>query len=696
MKITEGELGKYLSSYTIDVKTLAAKGIECHEIASPSQHLAALQIVTIQQITKHPDVPDLTLVHFIYDAEQVTAVCGDTRLKVGDRCICIKAGQKLPSTGKKLKARTIAGITSEYMLCSAQELGGQDDTGVLVTTASDPVTAVYPDGATYEFEITYNRGDLLSVRGLARELVGLDLAKWHEDMMHVIDHPIALMPRTIYDAHAIAADVMRLYALFEFKQVDKGSAELIAISNLIMSEIGQPNHVFDLDKLQGKIRVRYALSGEEFIDLFGKTHILDDKILIIADDVGPVAIAGVIGGLRASCTADTCNIVLEIAHFDPATISYAVEKLNLYTKSANFFMHHVDYSRYTDALVWFEKLLGQKHDSAHILQYIPLQSINIAFDHVLARKIVPTFDQVSFEQMLAKHGFHYDGVIVRPPSFRSDILSSHDLIREYVRIVGIDQTPMHIVAQQSYDHDVDLSLWYHECRHLNLANEECSITLYNPMTGASGLRSTLLEQLTRTCLYNLSKGQQFNGLYEQGFVWPTAITCQGDIPTYEQVQHLAIVDTGDLSRLKHVLQNLYSNLTYKPYHHARFKYCSQILFKKRVIGVIGELAHNLKEKVQMFGLEIALLERQSRSCANFKPYHYVYKKDFTIRTMALAQDIIKTAPCTLEVLDCYKDCFVDQPRNITFRALIQADNTLDSERIKCIEGEIAEYLEQYV
>jgi phenylalanyl-tRNA synthetase beta chain len=247
------------------------------------------------------------------------------------------------------------------MLCSAEELGmpkGED--GLLILgnepAAGTPLGALFPSDTVLELEVTPNRPDLLSVNGIAREIgaltgkpvrfVGPQSAVSGVDAGAGAVQVASLERCPFYSARAIRG--VKVVASPEWLRRKLEAVglrpinNLVDVTNLVMLELGQPLHVFDADVLEGAVRVRCAVEGEEMVALDGKSYRLGAEELVIADGARPQAIAGIMGGEASGVTERTVNVLLESAYFEPRGIRRSARKLGLSSDSSYRFERGVD------------------------------------------------------------------------------------------------------------------------------------------------------------------------------------------------------------------------------------------------------------------------------------------------------------------------------------------------------------------
>ncbi len=394
MKISFNWLKRYLD-LRVDPKglldVLPALGFEVNAWEErglpPIDKLIVGEVVTKE---KHPDADRLSVCSVkINDSEVLQIVCGAQNFQSGDRVAVAQVGCNLPGDFK-IKKSKIRGVTSEGMLCSAQEIGLEDrEDGIMILEKDfplgTPLNEVFSDrDVIFDLEITANRGDALSHIGIARELAAwynLPLyfpqtsdpssfllsasalsSKSEESFfqnsvrpLQVADNENILLNRVV-----VETEQCRLYTAVSIANVTvKASPEwlrrdlesiglrsinnIVDITNWVMFECGNPLHAFDARKIQGKtLMVRQAQDKERIRTLDQKDRILSNSIAVIADQERALAIAGVMGSSHAEVDTCTKDIILESAYFDPASIRRTASQLNLSTDSSYRFSRDVD------------------------------------------------------------------------------------------------------------------------------------------------------------------------------------------------------------------------------------------------------------------------------------------------------------------------------------------------------------------
>jgi len=389
-------------------------------------------------------------------------VCGAKNYRVGDKVPLAMPGAVLPGDFK-IKTGKLRGVESEGMLCSAKELQlPGDDSGLLIlpgdACVGAPISSLFPSDTVLELEVTPNRPDCLSHLGVAREISAFT----GRPVRFPECQDVAVSDNETVEIHAPGAcpfySLRRLTIPPQPPAPDWLTGRLTAIglrpihpvvdvTNYLLMEAGQPLHAFDADKVTGNIRVRYAAEGELFKALDGKTHSLNADDLVIADDNGPIALAGIIGGESSSVSGLTTSVLLESAWFAPAGIRRSARRLSLSTDSSYRFERGVDpqgvlpaSSRATELILLHA---GGEADEIVIQGVLPppLPSVPLRTSYcssVLGAEIshVQIVEALTAFGLTPGHAGQWN-----IPSHRSDLTREIDLIEEVARHVGIGMIP---------------------------------------------------------------------------------------------------------------------------------------------------------------------------------------------------------------------------------------------------------------
>jgi phenylalanyl-tRNA synthetase beta chain len=451
--------------------TMAGLEVEGNEPVAPS--FSGVVVAQVLAVERHPNADKLTVCRV--DAgtgEPLTIVCGAPNVAAGMRVPCALAGAVLPGD-LRIKPAKMRGVESQGMLCSARELGLSDDHGGLLALSADaPIghdvrEVLALDDRKFTIKLTPNRGDCLSVIGVAREAAAITGAP-------LVLPTFAPMPVTIDERLPVEvhhADLCGRFSGRIIRGVDARAATpewmkrrlersgqrpisaLVDISNYVMLELGRPSHVFDLDKVAGGLQVRWGRPGEKVQLLNGQTVEVDDWVGVIADDRGVEALAGVMGGEATAVTLDTRNIYVEAAFWWPASIQGRARRYNFSTDASHRFERGVDFATTVEHIEYITRLIveicgtpqtrvGPVDDQ--VLRLPERKPVRMRADRCRRVIGVPIADSeiaAVFERLglAAEHtGAEFR---VTPPSYRFDLEIEEDLIEEVARLWGFERIP---------------------------------------------------------------------------------------------------------------------------------------------------------------------------------------------------------------------------------------------------------------
>jgi phenylalanyl-tRNA synthetase beta chain len=400
-------------------------------------------------------------------------VCGATNFAPGELVVVALPGAVLPGDFA-IASRKTYGRVSDGMICSASELGlGGEHSGILVLPdgtaepGADAVPALGLADAVFDLDITPDRGYALSVRGLARDLaIGLGLA--HTDLAARAAQPQAVPSGSEGWPLAVSATApLTGYSVLEVRGVDPTAASpwwiksllaksgirsiglVVDITNLVMVELGQPLHAFDADKISGTIQVREAHDGETLVTLDGAQRVLDAKDLVIADDSGPIALAGVMGGESTEVSSSTTRVLLEAASFDPSRTTRTSRRLGLVSEASRRFERGVDPLLAPVALARAAQLVVELAGGetapfrSEVLRKSEAKPIILPTD-LPDRTAGLSYPPGTAHRRLTQLGCTVWGereLVVFPPSWRPDLKQKVDLVEEVLRLEGMDRIP---------------------------------------------------------------------------------------------------------------------------------------------------------------------------------------------------------------------------------------------------------------
>ena len=457
-------------------EVLIKGGIEVEGVQYLNKGFKDVYIGEITDINPHPQADNLLICTAHSGSQEITLVCGANNIELGDKVPVAVPGTVLPG-GQVIESVEFRGVQSHGMLCSDKELElegvGLDRSkgGILILPPDAPVGEKLEnylglDDWVLELELYPNRPDCLAMINVAREvgtLLGIEprVFKWANgeipswpsaEQKIEIDNPelswryaallvddVNIMPSPLWMQNRLRAAGVRPIN------------NIVDITNYCMLEMGQPLHAFDRDKLKGTVRVRLAQQNEVIVSLDGMERKLDPDTLVIADDRGPIAIAGVMGGLDSEVTASTQRILFESAHFLGSSVRRTSRRLGLRSESSNRFEKGVNPHWTVSTLGRVAELLhelgaGRPVSFTEKVHALP-QAVIIDVNLPRANQILGTdYTEQEVRKVFDDLGFSYTekslGVLaVDIPSYRQDLKIEEDLVEEIARIIGYDRIP---------------------------------------------------------------------------------------------------------------------------------------------------------------------------------------------------------------------------------------------------------------
>ncbi|HMY40988.1 MAG TPA: phenylalanine--tRNA ligase subunit beta, partial [Marinagarivorans sp.] len=425
----------------------------------------------------HPDAQKLRVCQVDAGGEPLQIVCGAANARAGIKVPLAQVGAQLPG-GLEIKKAKLRGVESFGMLCGQTELAaGDDDSGLWELAHDAPVGAdlreyLQLSDQILELDLTPNRSDCLSIRGIAREVGVLTQApvKTFEQAAQPVasDHKKSVqvlapagcpryLARIIDNIDIKTPSPLWLRAKLERAGLRSIDA-VVDVTNFVLLELGQPLHAFDLAKLQGAIQVRMATAGEQ-LTLLNDQHIsLREDCLVIADEAQPLALAGIMGGKASAVSATTQSILLESAFFSPAVIAGRARSFGLHTDSSHRFERGVDYELQRIALECATELLlaivgGSAGPivEAVATEQLPIKAPIRLSKQRLAQGLGLEIPSAEVVRMLTSLGLGLqeetaEHWLFTVPSYRFDIAIEADLLEEVARIYGYARLPTRISA----------------------------------------------------------------------------------------------------------------------------------------------------------------------------------------------------------------------------------------------------------
>ena len=485
MKFTLSWLKQHLeTTATLDqiVDALTRIGLEVEGVENPGEKLAAFRIAKVLSAERHPQADKLQILSVDAGNGPLQVVCGAPNARAGLVGVFGAPGAYVPGLDVTLKLASIRGVESNGMMCSTRELElGEDHDGIIELPEDAPIGTPYPDYAgltdpVIDVAITPNRQDCMGVRGIARDLAAAGMGT----LTPLIFDPIvtggagpsvrtedaagcpAFFAQTITGVtNGDSPDWMRR-SLLAIGQ--KPISALVDITNYLMIDLGRPLHVYDRAKLSGGLVARKAKDGEQVVALNGKTYTLDSSMTVIADDVAVHDIGGIMGGEHSGVSADTTDVLIECAYFDPDHIARTGQKLTLTSDARSRFERGVDPAFLDDGLAIATALVlhvcggtasdvtrsGEAPSEPRVIHYDPRLSADLGGLHVAPERQARTLLSLGFTIGAIKSADAFSDALfstiegkwpVTVPTWRRDVDGPADLVEEVVRIEGIDNIP---------------------------------------------------------------------------------------------------------------------------------------------------------------------------------------------------------------------------------------------------------------
>ena len=478
MKVSTSWLSDYvpIESDPADLaEALTMVGLEVESVSERYGYLHSVLVGRIEAVETHPHSDKLKICRVNAGDRQLSVVCGAPNVEAGMLAPLALPGTVLPD-GSRLEKSVIRGQSSEGMLCSGAELELDiDPSGIMALDPSVKVgerlaEALGLSDTVFEFDLTPNRPDCLSVLGIAREIAAIQKTPLKYPDYDLIDKIDTVSARTSVIIEAsehcprytarLVEDITVKSSPFWLKNRLwsvglRPINNIVDITNFILMETGQPLHAFDFDRLaQNRIVVRTARRGEAFVTLDQKERLLDEEMLMICDGEKPVAVGGVMGGLNSEIENTTTRVLIESAYFHPVSIRKTSKKLGLNTEASHRFERGVDPEGTIRAVNRAAKLMvkvgGGTLVAGLIDEYPKPQAIKRVPLSLKGTKrlLGMDLDRNRIKNLLGSIEFKADPIaendgdlVVTVPTFRVDISRPEDLMEEVARLSGYDQIP---------------------------------------------------------------------------------------------------------------------------------------------------------------------------------------------------------------------------------------------------------------
>lgn len=677
MKVSEQWLREWVNP-NIDTAQLAEQltmaGLEVDSVTPAAEDFTNVVVGEVVSCTKHPDASRLNCCKVnVGNNTELDIVCGGVNVREGLKVAVATVGAVLPN-GMEIKKAKLRGAPSEGMICSSDELGlGESavDHGILELPVDAPVGEDFRaylqlDDNVFDIELTPNRGDCTSIKGVARDVGVLNELPVNGPVIKPVNPTIQdVFPVTINDEKACPryvgrvirgirkAAVTPMWMQEKLRRAGLRCIHLVVdVCNVVMIELGQPMHGFDLETLSKGVTVR-ASEKNETIELLDDTKVtLKVGTLVIADDQGPQAIAGIMGGQKSGVSDNTENVFLESAYFDPIAVRLNARAHGLQSDSSYRFERSVDWQLQVDAIERATHLLveiaggevGPIIEAQSEKQLPKPTQITLRFNQI-ERLLGLEIDKPRVENILTALGCtvsaEKNAWMVTVPSFRFDITQEVDLIEELARIHGYHNIPVrhlkaemvmpehqeakievsrlaHVLIDRGYYEAITYS-FTDQALQSQLEPDVEAIALDNPLTSEMGvMRTSVWSGLLQALVHNHNRQIPRVRLFETGLCFipaknelqqtpKLAMLAAGSAAPLQWSEESRPVDFFDVKRDIQVM----ITLTQQP---AQFEWArgahpalhpgqtAELRFAGKPVGVLGVLHPTL---VEQFGLSSA-------------------------------------------------------------------------------------------
>lgn len=668
MKVSINWLNQYFAE-KLDPKDLVEKfNLMSQEVAGLEKlvDIDGLVIGHVKSVVKHPDADKLKVCMVDVGDEELQIICGAPNVDTNQKVIVAKSGVTLPGDFKIKKAK-IRGIESNGMICSLAELGIQafesNEFGIYVLgedalPGEDALKYLNLDDYVLELDLTANRADLLSLRGVAYDTAAmLNLnPSFHEPQVirETMENPVSIFTQTkncqVYYGQLIDNITIRQSPYWlKSRLIASGIRPInnvVDITNYVMLEYGQPLHAFDYDKVNSdRILVRDAIDQEEIITLDGEKRRLIKGDIVITDGERPIALAGVMGGLNTEIDASSRRVLLESAVFNSTKIRKTALRLNLKSESSSRFEKGIDARKTLEALNYASELLVKYADAIIVGKPSFFNTTNPKKKTITLsmEKLIKVtglkFEEDDVEYIFKRLRFDFkkkgDSFVVTIPS-RRPMESYQDLIEEIVRIHGYNKIPLTIPVTPTQGglnkkqkskrviRNFFMGKGFYETKTYSLVTEEMAkkydketlptIKILNPLTKEREyLRHSIIPSLINVLIYNKARK------IEDVFIFETANTYFEN----DEKEKLAFLLNGksdyslwqglnkeiDFYHLKGIIEALLQQLkitnysiqaSFSPLPNLHPGISAELLVDEEVVGFFGRLH---PEEEHRFGLK---------------------------------------------------------------------------------------------
>lgn len=637
---------------------LTFAGIEVEHIDARGLRNDKIVVAQVKSFVPHPNADRLRLCQVDDGSGKPRQiVCGAKNFEPGDKVPLALPGAIMPGNFE-IKESELRGVLSQGMMCSGKELGlGQDHDGLMILSQEAPVGVALQDiidsDTIFELEITPNRPDCLSHRGVARELAALAQVPL-KPSPHAKSAQATLKPAGENEIQVLAKEICPFYTLRKIDGVTIAPSpewlqkklqsiglrpinNVVDITNFVLMELGQPLHAFDAAKVQGGLIIRAAKDGESFLALNGKEFSLVADDLVIADANQVLALAGVMGGDSSGVTDGTTSILLESAYFSPSHVRKTSRRLGLMSDSSYRFERGVDAGGVVSASELATQLIldlcgGTVSDVTLATGEVPKLTGQIFLDIARTQSLLGAdIPANEITQLLGRLGIQQSAASPSTfviPSYRADLQRGVDLVEEIARVYGIQNITGTRSAWFADESAADLAYdflrrvkntlvgsGFYEAQTIKLiSHAQLSqalgtnpgplepVPLKNPLSDDhTHLRHSLIPGLITTAANNLRQGAASLRFFESGTVFS-----KSKRPEPDEKVNLGILLSGpiqpanwsdasprsaDLHDLRTIIEQLAPGGVFKmkPVKSASMLLAAQVQINGKPVGLIGQI-----------------------------------------------------------------------------------------------------------
>ncbi|HHT50592.1 MAG TPA: phenylalanine--tRNA ligase subunit beta [Eubacteriaceae bacterium] len=663
----------WLKDYVeIDIKPkeladkMTMSGTKVEKIEYLGKEINKVVVGKILEINKHPNADRLLVTKVDIGKEVIQIVTGAKNINEGDYIPVALVGSTLPG-GLEIKKSKLRGVESYGMMCSAEELKldinnlpKEQIEGIYIFPERLPIGKDVKEvfglnEAIFEFELTNNRPDCMSIVGLAREVAGTlnkplnmpnidikvkkgSIEKYTSVKILDNDHCFRFTAAIIKDVKIGESPKWMQERLA--KVGVRAINNIVDVTNYVMMELGQPLHAYDYNKLiENRIVVRKALPGEELTTLDGIKRSLDPSMLVIADAKKPLGIAGIMGGANSEVDENTCTILLEAANFEKDNLRQTAKKIGLRTEASTRYEKGIDPNLTMLAITRACKLLEEINAGTIVDGFMdvypnPLNAHYVNVDPEWVNKFIginiSSKEMANYLESLGMEVAINNVLKIKVPTFRQDLKIPEDIVEEVARLYGYDKIPstlmsgVTVLGTKTYKQKLEERVknllvsqgGYEICTYsfvspqsldkLNIPEDSKKrevLRLINPLGEENSImRTTMISSMLEVISHNISHNIDEAFLFEIANTYHPTKSNIEKFPIENKYLCLGLYGNVDFFDIKGIVENILNELGISKYEFQRLNSLSfhpgrsaQVLYEGKILGVLGEIHPNVAE-----------------------------------------------------------------------------------------------------